>query len=118
MKTQLTTAQPGTRSRALRATFNADATYKCGLNSNQVAADQVAAKGLIINGGLFSAMDKGAATLPVGTVFTVISNTAATPIGGTFSNLSDGSTISVGSNTFQVNYEGGDGNDLALTVVP
>ena len=33
-------------------TFNTDATYKCGLNSNQVAADQVAANGVTINGGL------------------------------------------------------------------
>ena len=26
--------------------------------------------------------------------------------------------LTVGSNTFQANYEGGDGNDLTLTVVP
>ena len=51
-----------------------------------------------------------------GTVFTVINNTAVTQINGTFSNLPDGGTITVGSNTFQANYEGGDGNDLTLTV--
>jgi len=99
-------------------TFNADATYKCGLNSNRAAADQVAANGVTINGGTFSIVDKGTAALPPGIVFTVISNIAATPIGGTFSNLPDGSTITVGNNTFQANYEGGDGNDLTLTVVP
>jgi hypothetical protein len=48
----------------------------------------------------------------------VINNTAATPIAGTFSNLADGSTFTVGSNNYQVNYEGGTGNDLTLTVVP
>ena len=57
-------------------------------------------------------------TLRVGKVFVGISNTAATPISGTFANLPDGSTVTVGSNTFQANYEGCDGNDLTLTVVP
>ena len=47
-----------------------------------------------------------------------ISNTAATPISGTFANLANGSTFTVGNNTFQASYEGGDGNDLTLTVVP
>ena len=36
----------------------------------------------------------------------------------TFSNLADGSTFTANGNTFQANYEGGDGNDLTLTVVP
>jgi hypothetical protein len=48
----------------------------------------------------------------------VIDNRVGTPIAGTFSNLADGSTITIGPNTFQANYEGGDGNDLTLTVVP
>ena len=37
---------------------------------------------------------------------------------GAFSNLADGSALIVGSNTYQANYEGGDGNDLTLTVIP
>ena len=57
--------------------------------------------------------------LPAGPAFTAIGNTAGgQPDHGTFVNLADGSTITVGSNTFQANYEGGDGNDLTLTVVP
>jgi hypothetical protein len=51
-------------------------------------------------------------------VFTVIDNTALTPIAGTFSNLPDGSTFMVGRNSFQASYTGGDGNDFTLTVVP
>jgi hypothetical protein len=31
--------------------------------------------------------------------------------------LADGGTITVGNNTYQASYEGGDGNDLTLTVV-
>jgi hypothetical protein len=56
--------------------------------------------------------------LPTGKVFTAISNTAATPINGTFSNLADGATVTVGADKLQVSYSGGDGNDLTLTVVP
>jgi len=43
-------------------------------------------------------------------------NTAATPIGGVFANLADGSTFAVGTNSLKANYEGGTGNDLTLTV--
>jgi hypothetical protein len=48
----------------------------------------------------------------------VIDNTSGTPTAGTFANLADGSTFTVNGNTFQASYEGGDGNDLTLTVVP
>jgi hypothetical protein len=65
---------------------------------------------------LVSIGDLGGGVLPPGTGFTVISNTAATQIAGAFSNLADGSTLTVRSNTYQVSYEGGDGNDLTLTV--
>ena len=77
------------------------------------------AQGVTIDSGAtFSASARGSLQLPLGMVFSVISNTAVTPIAGTFANLTDGGTMTVGSNTFQANYEGGDGNDLTLTVVP
>ena len=53
-----------------------------------------------------------------GTSFTALNNTAATPINGTFANLVDGSTVTVGNNSYQVSYSGNDGNDLTLTVGP
>jgi fibronectin-binding autotransporter adhesin len=100
-------------------TFNSGATYNCGVNSSSATADKVVSNGVTINGAaLFSLADSGDTTLASGTVLTVISNTAVAPIAGTFSNLPDGSTITAGNNTFQANYEGGDGNDLTLTVVP
>lgn len=70
------------------------------------------------NGAQFSLVDRGKRKLTSGTVLTLIDNTAATPIAGTFANLPDGSTFTAGSNMFQASYEGGDGNDLTLTVVP
>ena len=99
-------------------TLNSDATYSDSVNSTQVTTDSVTANGVTIHSARLVLNDLQTATLPAGTVFTVINNTAATPISGNFSNLPDGGTILVGSNTFQANYEGGDGNDLTLTVVP
>lgn len=98
-------------------TFNSDATYEWEENSSSVTADEVAALGVTINSGAqFTFADLGTGTLPAGTLFTVINNTATTPIAGTFSNLPDGSTFTSGGTTFKANYEGGDGNDLILTV--
>ncbi len=109
---------PGTLTIQSKLTFKGDATYKVLINSNTPAADQVTANGIKIGGAVIQFADFGATVLPAGATFTVISNTAASAIAGTFSNLADGSTITIGPNTFQANYEGGDGNDLTLTVVP
>jgi len=82
-------------------------------------SDQIVAKGVTINGGaLFSFVSIGNRAIPAGTAFTVIDNTAATAIAGTFSNLADNSTFTAGRNTYLVSYEGGSGYDLTLTVVP
>jgi len=100
-------------------TFEADGTYNYELNTNNGRADQVTARGVTVNNGaLFSFIDLGNSRLAQGTVFTVIDNTVAAPISGTFSNLPDHSILTIGSNSYEVSYEGGDGNDLTLTVVP
>ncbi len=100
-------------------TFNSDATYKIQINSAAGTTDKVLANTVTINtGALFTLEDLGNGILSPGTVFKVINNTAATPIAGTFSNLADGSTFTSNGNTYQVNYKGGDGNDLTLTVAP
>ena len=100
--------------------FNADSSYKCDLSLGQAKADQVKANGVTIQSGAqFVLQPKGFQTLTVGTVFTVIDNTAATPISGTFANLADGVIINgTSGNKLQASYSGGDGNDLTLTVVP
>ena len=102
-------------------TFNGDATYTCTFrgNRNRVTTDEVIANGVTINSGAMitlSGQIRGA--LRQGLVLTLISNTSANPISGTFSNLPDGGIVTINGNNFQVNYEGGDGNDLTLTVVP
>ena len=96
-------------------TFNSDARYNCGLKNRQ-HVDKIIANGVTINGGKFVFDANSSSALRRGTVLTVIDNTAATPIVGTFDNLADGSIFAIG-NTYQVSYEGNDGNDLTLTVV-
>jgi autotransporter-associated beta strand protein len=100
-------------------TLKGDSTYTYKLNTRRVKADKVIANGVTIDSGAqFNFVAVANKTLTPGKVFVAISNTAVTPISGTFANLPDGSTFVIGSNTFQASYEGGDGNDLTLTVVP
>jgi autotransporter-associated beta strand protein len=99
-------------------TFKADSTYSYKLNTDNARGDQVLAKRVSIESGAqFSFQPIGSRRLPAGRVFTLISNTSNSPITGKFSNLPDGSTFTFGSNSYQVSYEGGTGNDLTLTVV-
>ncbi len=51
----------------------------------------------------------------LGDLFTIIDNQGANPVSGMFS---QGSSISAGGFLFGINYGGGDGNDVVLTVVP
>jgi fibronectin-binding autotransporter adhesin len=102
-------------------TFNTGSTYTYTFKAkgNKAKTDKVIANGVTINSGAsfnLSGATKG--TLTSGLVLTVISNTSGSAISGTFSNLADGAIVSVNGNNLQASYEGGDGNDLTLTVVP
>jgi hypothetical protein len=72
----------------------------------------------IESGAQFSFKQLANKQLTAGTVFSALDNTSANPIAGTFANLPDDSTFTIGNNTYQVDYQGGDGNDLTLAVVP
>jgi autotransporter-associated beta strand protein len=103
-----------TRSRVALAS---DSTYLCELSTTKRRVDQISANGVTIQtGATFSFLALGNRALTSGTSFTVVNNTAPQPISGAFSNLADGSTFTVGPNTYVVDYEGGTGNDLTLTV--
>jgi hypothetical protein len=102
-------------------TFQTNGTYLYAFkaNRNNSKADLIISNGVMITGGATVGIDgKIANRLTVGTTFTLISNTAGTPIAGTFANLPDASIITIDGTHFQASYGGGDGNDLTLTVVP
>ena len=100
-------------------TFKADGTYTYRLNTRKTKADKIIAGGVTIEAvATFAFVGIGNRALTPGTVFTAISNTSENPISGTFSNLADGSVFTANGNNFEASYEGGDGNDLTLTVVP
>ena len=110
---------PGTLTMQNSLIFAPTATYEVELDSSATVGDKVVAVGVTIQSGAqISLADLSSSVLPPGTIFAIIDNTAATAITGVFSNLADGSAVTVGSNTFQVDYQGGDGNDLTLAVVP
>lgn len=94
-----------------------DGTYEFELDSILVTADQVNVTGTVTLGAasLFSGADLGNVVLTLGQTFIVINNNAADAINGFFSNLLQDGYIIIGSNTFQADYFGGDGNDLVLT---
>lgn len=99
-------------------TFDSDGFFNVGLAKPSVVGE-VVANGVAINSGAsFAFFNNRGVTVPMGTVLAVFSNTSATPIAGVFDNLPDGLLFTDHGNTFEVSYEGGDGNDLTLTSVP
>jgi hypothetical protein len=86
---------------------------------NSARTDKVIANGVTINSGAtlaLSGQTRGA--LRQGLVLTLIRNTSANSISGSFSNLPDSGIVTINGNNLQASYSGGDGNDLTLTVVP
>jgi fibronectin-binding autotransporter adhesin len=49
--------------------------------------------------------------------FIIINNDASDAVTGTFSGMADGHRFVVNGVTFEINYDGGDGNDVVLTAV-
>ncbi len=101
-------------------TFNSNSTYTCTFKAKNKRAktDKIVANGVTIASGANIALTglvQG--QLQSGLVLTLVSNTSANPISGTFSNLPDGAIVNIDGNNFQASYTGGDGNDLTLTVV-
>jgi hypothetical protein len=107
----------GTLTIGKRLKFGLRGGYLCLVDGGTGSSDLLSANSVIIDPTATLYLDENG-TAPVGTTFTIIERRGTGPIIGTFMNLPDGGTITADNNTFQANYEGGDGNDLTLTVVP
>jgi autotransporter-associated beta strand protein len=111
--------KPSTLTIQSALTLNDDSTYIYKLDTKRVKADEAIANGVVIDSGAkFSFRSSGNRALTLGQVFTVISNTAATPVTGTFHNLPEAAVLTVNGSKLQASYTGVDGNDLTLTVIP
>ena len=85
-------------------TFNVNATYTYTFRAkrNMARTDQVIANGVMINSGATVALSgQTMGQLTIGVTLTLISNTSANPISGTFSNLPDGGIVTINGNNFQ-----------------
>src|SRR5262249_23067755 len=54
-------------------------------------------------------------TPTIGTSFLIIDNDSVDAISGNFNGLPEGATFTLSGLTFQITYQGGDGNDVVLT---
>jgi hypothetical protein len=54
------------------------------------------------------------ASVPEGSILTIVDNDSGSPIGGTFGGLPEGANVSAGGQIFRISYVGGDGNDITL----
>jgi hypothetical protein len=52
-----------------------------------------------------------------GDSYTIINNDGGDAVTGTFAGLPDGTVFFVGANSFRIDYDGGDGNDVVITSV-
>jgi uncharacterized protein with beta-barrel porin domain len=101
-----------TRALALRA----DATYAVEFNNTTNTMDKAVANGLTLsNPRLVLTNLATSGTLAAGTSYVIVNNTSTTAVAGTFLNLPEGSTVTVGTKVFRVSYVGGTGNDVTLT---
>jgi len=99
-------------------TFDSNSQYQWRVSTITKEGDTLVANGVTIRGGnSFFGIQLGDGPLPMGKVYIVINNTSSKPIAGVFSNMPEGSGLGFGSHNYSVTYRGGDGNDLALTVV-
>lgn len=99
--------------------FFSSGSLACKFYPTQRTSDSLDTGGVAIDAGaLFSFVNSGTGQIAPGSVFTLLTSPGTDPIAGNFANLPDGGTVSFNGNNFLVNYEGGDGNDLTLRVVP
>ncbi|CAN5409820.1 hypothetical protein BH23VER1_BH23VER1_02010 [soil metagenome] len=93
----------------ISGTAQGDTVYETGA---LVADGPVSLGGADLNVVLVGGFDAAA-----GDSFPVVQSSGAAPVTGTFAGLPEGGTVTVGSDTFQITYQGGDGNDVVLQVV-
>ena len=78
----------------------------------------VIASGGSVNLGSATLRVSASVVTPVNTVLTIINNSGAAAIQGTFAGLPEGSIFTVNGTRYQISYVGGTGNDVTLQALP
>ena len=79
--------------------------------------DQVVVNGTVdITDATLTLVDNFAGYLPEGHIFTIINNTGAGAVMGTFNGLPEGTAMTFNGQGLVISYNGGDGNDVVLEV--
>ena len=79
--------------------------------------DQIAVAKTVTLAGVLSVSVTNAGALPAGYAFTIIRNDSAQPVSGTFIGLPQLATFTNSPLVWRINYQGGDGNDVTLTLL-
>jgi len=97
-------------------TMNAGSNFLIEINGTAVGTqyDQLNVTGTVTITGSVLVITVGG-TLNYGDQFTIINNDSNDAVSGTFV---QGNSVTSGTTTFSINYAGGDGNDIVLTVAP
>ncbi len=111
-------ASPGILHVAGNLQLNLGAVYLVDINGAAVGVeyDQTQVDGSVMMGGATLTLQLGYLA-QIGTHFIIIDNDSTDSIGGFFDQLPEGSSFTVDGQTFQISYQGGDGNDVELTAV-
>lgn len=98
--------------------LRSDATCAIEFNSEMGKFDKITANGVTLDNAMLSLTDLGNDVFVSGDVSnTIIDNTGSLPVSGTFQNLAEGDTITAGSNSYIISYQGGTSNDVTLTAI-
>jgi hypothetical protein len=100
------------------ASVSSGAFFQFDLDSDADSADKISTTNLTLGSGIstLSLDDLGSTPLTTGTTFNLVAYTGT--LSGTFQNYANNSDITVGNNTYVLNYGTGTNSDISLTSVP
>ncbi|MDX2036629.1 MAG: Ig-like domain repeat protein [Isosphaeraceae bacterium] len=98
-------------------TLDASSTFDLDLDGSETSQySRVISSGLVTLAG--AALDVTFGFTPdAGDILTIIDNTSGSPISGTFAGLPDGTIFARGGYTMRIEYDGGSGDDVTLTLL-
>lgn len=104
----------GTLTTTNTLTLLPDATWRAEINLATIQADKMVAANIVLNNPALAVTFTAAGTLSTGTSFVLAENTGSAAVNGTFKDLPEMDTLTIGGNVFRITYKGGDGNDIVL----